>query len=234
MRIPTVGRIVDPEIMVVVDVIDVEGAGRSGRRGDPTGLHVERRTVAPGRSAGDPATIRSGKRGLRRATVAIHARAACTGGNQWKRSSGSISERRTARSPSSRRGGRSCWPRDGDPILPSVVGLDLQGKLLVGRAARNQYALSPRTHDPVDQAQNGTGHYRRAREPELPPAGGLGHDPPRAQAARGTSARTSREKGRHHGASRSSRKGSARRRARPASWPGWRWCGSSTSQPPPS
>ena len=32
---------------------------------------------------------------------------------------------------------------DGDPILPSVVGLDPQGKLLVGRAARNQYALSP-------------------------------------------------------------------------------------------
>jgi molecular chaperone DnaK len=32
---------------------------------------------------------------------------------------------------------------DGDPILPSVVGLDPQGKLLVGRAARNQYVLSP-------------------------------------------------------------------------------------------
>ncbi len=32
---------------------------------------------------------------------------------------------------------------DGDPILPSVVGLDPQGKLLVGKAARNQYALAP-------------------------------------------------------------------------------------------
>jgi molecular chaperone DnaK len=32
---------------------------------------------------------------------------------------------------------------DGDPILPSVVGLDPQGKLLVGRAARNQYVLAP-------------------------------------------------------------------------------------------
>lgn len=31
----------------------------------------------------------------------------------------------------------------GDLILPSVVGLDLQGKLLVGRPARNQYALAP-------------------------------------------------------------------------------------------
>ena len=32
---------------------------------------------------------------------------------------------------------------DGDPILPSVVGLDAQGQLLVGKAARNQYVLAP-------------------------------------------------------------------------------------------
>jgi molecular chaperone DnaK len=32
---------------------------------------------------------------------------------------------------------------DGDPILPSVVGLDSQGHLLVGKAARNQYVLAP-------------------------------------------------------------------------------------------
>ena len=32
---------------------------------------------------------------------------------------------------------------DGDPILPSFVGLGEDGKLLVGRAARNQYALAP-------------------------------------------------------------------------------------------
>jgi molecular chaperone DnaK len=32
---------------------------------------------------------------------------------------------------------------DGDPILPSVVGLDPQGKLLVGRPARNQAVLAP-------------------------------------------------------------------------------------------
>jgi molecular chaperone DnaK len=32
---------------------------------------------------------------------------------------------------------------DGDPILPSVVGLDQQGQLLVGKAARNQYVLAP-------------------------------------------------------------------------------------------
>ncbi len=32
---------------------------------------------------------------------------------------------------------------DGDPILPSVVGLDHEGHLLVGKAARNQYVLAP-------------------------------------------------------------------------------------------
>jgi molecular chaperone DnaK len=32
---------------------------------------------------------------------------------------------------------------DGDPILPSVVGLDANGHLLVGKAARNQYVLAP-------------------------------------------------------------------------------------------
>ena len=32
---------------------------------------------------------------------------------------------------------------DGDPILPSVVGLDSEGRMLVGKPARNQYALAP-------------------------------------------------------------------------------------------
>jgi molecular chaperone DnaK len=32
---------------------------------------------------------------------------------------------------------------DGDPILPSIVGLDPQGKLLVGQPARNQFVLAP-------------------------------------------------------------------------------------------
>ncbi|HKI19136.1 MAG TPA: Hsp70 family protein [Isosphaeraceae bacterium] len=32
---------------------------------------------------------------------------------------------------------------DGDPILPSVVGLDPQGRFLVGKAARNQFVLAP-------------------------------------------------------------------------------------------
>src|SRR5215217_9401233 len=32
---------------------------------------------------------------------------------------------------------------DGDPILPSVVGLAEDGRLLVGHAARNQWVLAP-------------------------------------------------------------------------------------------
>ena len=32
---------------------------------------------------------------------------------------------------------------EGDPILPSVVGLDPQGRLLVGKPARNQFVLAP-------------------------------------------------------------------------------------------
>ncbi len=35
------------------------------------------------------------------------------------------------------------FEEDGDPILPSVVGLDPQGRLLVGKAARNQFVLAP-------------------------------------------------------------------------------------------
>src|SRR5207249_5453856 len=32
---------------------------------------------------------------------------------------------------------------DGDPILPSFVGLTEDGRLLVGKAARNQWVLAP-------------------------------------------------------------------------------------------
>src|SRR3954454_23263526 len=34
-------------------------------------------------------------------------------------------------------------PVDGDPILPSVVGLADDGRLLVGKPARNQWVLAP-------------------------------------------------------------------------------------------
>src|SRR5437879_12451030 len=36
-----------------------------------------------------------------------------------------------------------CPDDEGDPILPSFVGLSEDGRLLVGKAARNQWALAP-------------------------------------------------------------------------------------------
>ena len=56
---------------------------------------------------------------------------------------------------------------DGDPILPSVVGLDTEGRLLVGKPARNQYRAGAGTDHPVDQAQDGPGHHGHARRPEI-------------------------------------------------------------------
>src|SRR5260370_2658321 len=35
------------------------------------------------------------------------------------------------------------FAEDGDPILPSFVGLSEDGKLLVGKAARNQWVVAP-------------------------------------------------------------------------------------------
>src|SRR5437660_9618282 len=35
------------------------------------------------------------------------------------------------------------FAEDGDPILPSFVGLGPDGRLLVGQAARNQWVLAP-------------------------------------------------------------------------------------------
>ena len=35
------------------------------------------------------------------------------------------------------------FAEDGDPILPSFVGLSVDGRLLVGKAARNQWVLAP-------------------------------------------------------------------------------------------
>src|SRR5215510_6626919 len=35
------------------------------------------------------------------------------------------------------------FEEDGDPILPSFVGLSEDGRLLVGKAARNQWVIAP-------------------------------------------------------------------------------------------
>src|ERR1700756_4535164 len=42
-----------------------------------------------------------------------------------------------------REGKPHVFEEDGDPILPSFVGLSEDGRLLVGKAARNQWVLAP-------------------------------------------------------------------------------------------
>ena len=42
-----------------------------------------------------------------------------------------------------RNGQPHVFMEDGDPILPSFVGLSEDGRLLVGKAARNQWILAP-------------------------------------------------------------------------------------------
>src|SRR5436305_11813368 len=42
-----------------------------------------------------------------------------------------------------RNGQPHVFTEDGDPILPSFVGLSEDGRLLVGKAARNQWVLAP-------------------------------------------------------------------------------------------
>src|SRR6478672_9887856 len=42
-----------------------------------------------------------------------------------------------------REGQPHVFTEDGDPILPSFVGLSEDGRLLVGKAARNQWVLAP-------------------------------------------------------------------------------------------
>ena len=75
-------------------------------------------------------------------------------------------------------------PEDGDPILPSIVGLAEDGRLLVGKPARNQWVLAPdRTVKSIKRkmGRDENGHPRR---PDVPAAGNLGHDPPQAQGRR--------------------------------------------------
>ena len=83
---------------------------------------------------------------------------------------------------------------DGDPILPSVVGLDPQGHLLVGKAARNQYVLAPERTDPIDQAEDGPGGHGHAGRPEVLAAGNLGDHLEDAEAARREGAGHSRSR----------------------------------------
>ena len=104
--------------------------------------------------------------------------------------------------------------------------------LLVGAAARNQWLLAPdrtvrsikRRMGTAETVRWATGNIRRRKS--RPSSCGRSSSG-REAAWRIRSARPSSP------CPPSSTRRSARRPARPASWPAWRWCGSSTSRPPP-
>ena len=122
---------------------------------------------------------------------------------------------------------------DGDPILPSVVGLDTEGRLLVGKPARNQYVLAPeRTIRSIK---------RKMGQETTVALGDQKYSPQEISAIILRTLKNRAEKVLGHPVSKavitvppSSTTASARPRARRASWPGWKSCGSSTSRPRPS
>src|SRR4051794_16123619 len=63
---------------------------------------------------------------------------------------------------------------EGDPILPSFVGLSEDGRLLVGKAARNQWGLAPeRTAKSIKRKMGQDGKVplgaQESRPQEIPP-----------------------------------------------------------------
>ena len=125
------------------------------------------------------------------------------------------------------------FAEDGDPILPSFVGLSEDGRLLVGKAAQNQWVLAPeRTIKSIKRKMGqdvkvklGDQEYRPQEISAMILRSAA--RPGRAAARRRRSTRRSSP------CPPTSTTPSGRPRARPASWPGWKWCASSTSRPPP-
>ena len=122
---------------------------------------------------------------------------------------------------------------DGDPILPSVVGLAEDGRLLVGKPARNQWVLAPdRTVKSIK---------RKMGQDVKVPLGDQTFRPQEISAmilrrlkdAGGAANSVSRSARRSSPSRRTSTTPSGRPPARPGSWPGWRSSASSTSRPPP-
>ena len=122
---------------------------------------------------------------------------------------------------------------DGEAILPSVVGLDADGRLLVGAAARNQWVLAPERTVRSIKRRMGTAETVRLGDQAVHAAGNLGLHPAEAEGAGREAARPARAARPSSPCPPSSTRRSARRPARRASWPAWKSSASSTSRPPP-
>ena len=180
-RIEAVGRPVDPGRMTVIEVVDDPNRPPSEVVEEVrTGLHL----------AGPGAPVRRGP--AARAVHDLDERRAIARPRERKSSFGSLTDRGNHRrdrpgDDQQRGGDRPRRPagrpaeEDGDPILPSVVGLDPQGRLLVGQAARNQWVLAPERTVTSIKRKMGQDVDRHARRPGVHAPGNLGDDPPDAQ-----------------------------------------------------
>ena len=124
---------------------------------------------------------------------------------------------------------------DDEAIVPSCVGLDESGAIVVGPQARNQYAVAPeRTVRSIKRLMGSDTRVRMGPEAYSPP-GDIGVHPEGAQGAGGRRARTSGPQSGNHRARVLYRRAAA---GDPGGGPGspvWRWCGSSMNPlPPPS
>ena len=125
------------------------------------------------------------------------------------------------------------FAEDGDPILPSFVGLAEDGRLLVGKAARNQWVLAPERTIKSIKRKMGQDVKVKLGDQEYRPqeiSAMILRALQRPGGARSWASRSTRRSSRCRPTSTTP---SARPRARPASWPAWRSCASSTSRRPP-
>ena len=98
------------------------------------------------------------------------------------------------------RGGRPVViEEDGEAILPSVVGLDRAGRLLVGKAAAKSVRSGTRTDRPIDQTEDGSGGHGHSGRPEILAARNFGDHLENAQAPGREGAGHPGIEGGHHG-----------------------------------
>ena len=123
------------------------------------------------------------------------------------------------------------FEEDGDPILPSFVGLAEDGRLLVGKAAKNQWVLAPERTIKSIKRKMGQDVKVKLGDQEYRPQeiSAMILRALRNRAARSWAGRSRRRSSRCRPTSTTP---SARPRARPANWPAWRSCASSTSRRP--